>query len=119
MATTVATIHTPIAADAPAIPPTVAAEPGPTKLKGYTVFMRVKTTPEWLALAPSKRFAFLATDIEPLVKRHPAVQMRFQYHLASRLTHQPRGFRASARARIRACQRPRLALKGQGRGPLV
>lgn len=49
-----------------------AAEP-----TGYTVFMLVKTTPEWLALSPQERFAFLGTDIEPLLGRHPSVRMRF------------------------------------------
>lgn len=43
----------------------------------YSVFMLVKTTNEWLALTPEERFAFLDTDIKPILESHPAVKMRF------------------------------------------
>jgi len=43
----------------------------------YTVFMAVRTTPTWLALSPKDRFAFLESDIQPLLARHSAVTMRF------------------------------------------
>lgn len=43
----------------------------------YTIFMLVRTTPEWLALSPAQRFGFLGSDIEPLLKQYPQVGMRF------------------------------------------
>ncbi|MFM7403412.1 MAG: darcynin family protein [Erythrobacter sp.] len=43
----------------------------------YTIFMLIRTTAEWLALAPAERFAFLGSDIEPILKQHPDVRMRF------------------------------------------
>ena len=45
--------------------------------KEYTVFMLVKTTPTWLALTPPQRFAFLGEAIQPILRKHPAVNMRF------------------------------------------
>jgi Darcynin, domain of unknown function len=43
----------------------------------YTIFMLVKTTNDWLALLPAERFAFLDTDINPILQVHPTVKMRF------------------------------------------
>jgi Darcynin, domain of unknown function len=43
----------------------------------YTFFMLVKTTNAWLAKPPKARFAFLGEAIEPILKRRPAVKMRF------------------------------------------
>lgn len=42
-----------------------------------TIFMLVKTTPEWLAIAPDGRFAFLESTMRPLLKQHPTVTFRF------------------------------------------
>ena len=42
-----------------------------------TVFMLVKTMPEWLALPVAQRFAELRTHFEPVLKRHPRVKLRF------------------------------------------
>lgn len=43
----------------------------------YTVFMLVKTNDPWLKLTPEQRFAFLGSDIEPILKGHPGVRLRF------------------------------------------
>jgi hypothetical protein len=43
----------------------------------YSVFMLLKTTPEWLALSPQGRFAFLREDIQPILRAHPTVRLRF------------------------------------------
>jgi Darcynin, domain of unknown function len=43
----------------------------------HTFFMMVKTTIAWLALSPKQRFGFMGAKIEPILKRHPAVRMRF------------------------------------------
>ncbi len=42
-----------------------------------SVFMLVRATPAWLALAPRERFAFVDDAIRPLLARHPAVRMRY------------------------------------------
>ena len=59
--------------------PAVATGPVPPVRadRTYTIFMLVRTTEAWLGLAPEQRFAFLRTDIEPLLKRHRAVALRF------------------------------------------
>jgi len=43
----------------------------------HTFFMMVKTTNTWLAKPPKERFAYLGSAIEPILKQHPAVKMRF------------------------------------------
>jgi hypothetical protein len=43
----------------------------------YTLFMSVRTTPEWLRLSPADRFGFLGKEIAPILKAHPEVRMRF------------------------------------------
>lgn len=43
----------------------------------HTLFMMVKTTNAWLARSPQERFAYLGASIEPILKQHPAVKMRF------------------------------------------
>jgi hypothetical protein len=43
----------------------------------HTYFMMIKTMPLWLQLKPKERFQYLGTVIEPLLKRHPLVKMRF------------------------------------------
>jgi hypothetical protein len=45
--------------------------------KPHTIFMHVKTTAQWLKLTPTDRFAFLGTTIQPILKQHPTVKMRF------------------------------------------
>jgi hypothetical protein len=60
-----------------AMPLAAVAQEEPTEPLEYTVFMLVKTTPDWLALPPEERFGFLGTYIEPLLAEHPALGMRF------------------------------------------
>ena len=48
-----------------------------TKPLTHTIFMLVKTTTTWLALAPPARFAFLGDVIVPILKANPTVTMRF------------------------------------------
>jgi hypothetical protein len=43
----------------------------------HVFFMHVRTTPTWLSLAPSERFAFLGDAIAPILSRHQDVSMRF------------------------------------------
>jgi Darcynin, domain of unknown function len=43
----------------------------------FTIFMLVKTTNTWLKLNPQERFAFLDKTIQPILKAHPSVKMRF------------------------------------------
>jgi len=43
----------------------------------HTFFMMVKTTNTWLAKSPKERFAYLGTAIEPILRQHPSVKMRF------------------------------------------
>ncbi len=45
--------------------------------KPFTLFMLVKTTTAWLALAPKKRFAYFDEAIQPVLKKHPAVSLRY------------------------------------------
>jgi hypothetical protein len=43
-----------------------------------TVFMLVKTLPEWLGFSVERRFGELATHVEPVLKKHAGkVRMRF------------------------------------------
>lgn len=48
-----------------------------TNPANHTFFMLVRTTPTWLALTPTERFAFLGETIQPLLGRNPRVGMRF------------------------------------------
>jgi hypothetical protein len=43
----------------------------------FTIFMLVKTTNTWLKLNPQERFDFLDKTIQPILKAHPSVKMRF------------------------------------------
>jgi Darcynin, domain of unknown function len=43
----------------------------------YSFFMLVRTTDAWLALPPPQRFAFLRAQVEPRLRAHPAVTLRF------------------------------------------
>ena len=43
----------------------------------YSIFMLVKTTNAWLELPPEERFAFLDTEIDPILEAHSQVKMRF------------------------------------------
>jgi hypothetical protein len=43
----------------------------------FTMFMLVKTTNTWLQLEPKARFDFLDKTIQPILKSHPTVKMRF------------------------------------------
>lgn len=60
---------------------TTDTQPAPTALPARQVnhvfFMLVRTTPTWLALTLTERFAFLGDTIVPLLGRHPDVSMRF------------------------------------------
>lgn len=49
----------------------------PSQPQPYSIFMLLKTTSTWLSLSPDQRFAFLETDIRPILKAHPGVKMRF------------------------------------------
>lgn len=49
----------------------------PSQPQPYSIFMLLKTTSTWLSLSPDQRFAFLETDIRPILKAHPEVKMRF------------------------------------------
>ncbi len=51
--------------------------PEPTKPVNYAFFMHVRTTRDWLKLAPRDRFAFVGEVIRPLLAKHPKVSMRF------------------------------------------
>jgi hypothetical protein len=43
----------------------------------FTTFMNVKTTTTWLKLEPKDKFRFLDKTIQPILKKHPSVKMRF------------------------------------------
>ena len=43
----------------------------------YSIFMLVKTTDKWLSLSPQERFAFLDSDINPILEENPTVEMSF------------------------------------------
>ena len=47
------------------------------KVLTFTIFMIVKTTNTWLKLAPKERFGFLDKTIQPILKNHQNVKMRF------------------------------------------
>lgn len=50
-------------------------KPAPVVL---TVFMLVKTMPEWLAFTVDERFKLLTTHVEPILRKHsPEVTLRF------------------------------------------
>jgi chlorite dismutase len=49
----------------------------PAKQVNHVFFMLVRTTPTWLALTPTERFAFLGETIAPILGRHRDVSMRF------------------------------------------
>jgi hypothetical protein len=51
--------------------------PTTAKELNHVYFMLVKTTNIWLRLSPKERFQFLETTIYPILKKHPAVKMRF------------------------------------------
>ncbi|MGJ6124355.1 darcynin family protein [Mycolicibacterium sp. Y3] len=42
-----------------------------------TVFMLVKTNPEWLALPVEQRYAEMLKYLQPALDRHPSVQLRW------------------------------------------
>jgi hypothetical protein len=42
-----------------------------------TIFLIVKTTTEWLALAPAVRFEFVRKVLVPLLAKHADIQFRF------------------------------------------
>jgi Darcynin, domain of unknown function len=51
------------------------SDPTPVTL---TVFMLVKTNPEWLGFPIDERFRLLAEHVEPIVQKHrPQVRLRF------------------------------------------
>jgi hypothetical protein len=49
-----------------------------TESPALTVFMLVKTSPEWLAFSVDERFAQLARHVEPILNKHrDKVRLRF------------------------------------------
>jgi hypothetical protein len=66
-----------VAAAAVFTPMQGAAAAEPREAVAFTIFMQVKTTAAWLALSPAERFEFLGNTIEPILKKHPSVSMRF------------------------------------------
>lgn len=42
-----------------------------------TVFMLVKTNPEWLAMPVEQRFSEIAKHLQPALERHPSVDFRW------------------------------------------
>lgn len=51
--------------------------PAPQAATEFAYLMLVRTTTEWLRLAPPERFAFLDGTIRPLLARNPGVHLRF------------------------------------------
>jgi hypothetical protein len=49
----------------------------PKASPAHTIFMLVRATETWLALAPKDRFAFLGATVAPILKRHPDTRLRF------------------------------------------
>ena len=49
----------------------------PTTPTPLTVFMLVRTTPNWLALTPSERSAFVDDHLRPILTANPAVGLRY------------------------------------------
>ncbi len=49
----------------------------PDHESSHTIFMMVRTTAAWLHLTPKARFAFLGSDIVPILAAYPQVRMRF------------------------------------------
>ncbi|KAB7759205.1 darcynin family protein [Mycolicibacterium mucogenicum] len=43
----------------------------------FTVFMLVKTNPEWLGFPVAKRFDELTLHLQPILDRHPAVDFKW------------------------------------------
>jgi Darcynin, domain of unknown function len=43
----------------------------------HVYFMLVKTTTTWLRMSPRERFEFRDTTLGPILKKYPAVKMRF------------------------------------------
>jgi hypothetical protein len=53
-------------------------QPVQTAPISLTVFMLVKTTPEWLGFSIDERFKLLAMHFEPILRKHrPKVMLRF------------------------------------------
>lgn len=44
---------------------------------GHAIFVLVRATPHWLALAPEERFAFIDSEVQPRLAAHPQVRVRF------------------------------------------
>lgn len=51
--------------------------PTTEKELNHVYFMLVKTTNTWLQLSIKERFKFFETAISPILKKYPAVNMRF------------------------------------------
>lgn len=72
--------------------PTKALAAEPAKLESeadaYSIFLLVRATPAWLALAPAARFDFLEEEIQGRLARHPKVATRFWdvEHLSARVS---------------------------------
>lgn len=63
--------------------PALAEEPAPAPAqlksedRAYSIFMLVRATPQWLALSPKQRFAYLDKEIQPRLAAHPQVAIKF------------------------------------------
>ncbi|MCG8589231.1 MAG: darcynin [Proteobacteria bacterium] len=73
-------------------PPGIAGADEPKPLRSedanFSIFLLVRATSHWLALAPEERFAFLDAEIQPRLAAHPQVRMRFwdTEHLNARIS---------------------------------
>ena len=74
-----------------AAPTADATEPNPvlrSEDAAYSIFLLVRATPAWLALAPEARFAFLEEEIQGRLEAHPGVALRFWdvEHMSARVS---------------------------------
>ena len=75
LATLAAGLLTPAAA--PALSSSEATSSLRSEDAAYSIFLLVRATPEWLALTPRDRFAFLEEEIQSRLAAHPTVSLRF------------------------------------------
>jgi hypothetical protein len=71
--------------------PAAAAEEKPalrSEETGYSIFLLVRANPEWLALSPKQRFAYLDKEIQPRLAAHPKIAVRFWdvEHMSARVS---------------------------------
>ncbi len=46
-------------------------------MRPYTFFMLLRSEPAWLTLTRAQRREFIASDIQPIQAKYPAVRLRF------------------------------------------